>query len=67
METIENKILNKDRVESALLSLKAIRTYERDRRIHGLKRVELYYEDVEGNWLETWGEEDRDSKQVAQG
>jgi len=61
---IENSILNKDAVESALLSLKAIRTYERDRRTHGVRRVEVYYEDIEGDWLEKWGEEDEsESKQ----
>lgn len=58
---IENSILNKDAVESSLLSLKAIRTYQRDRRTNGVKRVELYYEDIEGDWLETWGDEDEDN------
>lgn len=55
---IENSILNKDAVESSLLSLKAIRTYQHDRRTNGVKRVELYYKDIEGDWLETWGDED---------
>lgn len=60
---IENSILNKDAVESSLLSLKAIRTYQRDRRTNGVKRVELYYEDIEGDWLETWGDEDEDNSE----
>lgn len=58
---IENSILNKDVVESSLLSLKAIRTYQRDRRTNGVKRVELYDEDIEGDWLEIWGDEDEDN------
>lgn len=56
---IENNILNKDAVESALLSLKAIRTYERNRRTPGTNRVDLYYKDVEGDWLEKWDDEDK--------
>lgn len=55
---IESKILEADAIESALQTLKAIQTYERNKRTHGLGRVELYFRDVEGDWLETWGEDD---------
>lgn len=60
---IENSILNKDAVESTLLSLKAIRNYQLDRRTNGVKRVELYYEDIESDWLEKWGDEDEDNSE----
>ena len=57
--SIESKILEADAIESALQTLKAIQTYECNKRTHGLGRVELYFQDVEGDWLETWGEDDK--------
>jgi len=42
-----SEILDIDAVESAALSLRAIRKYQRDRSTHGVDRVHLYYEDVE--------------------
>lgn len=56
---IESKILEADAIESALQTLKAIQTYERNKRTHGLGRVDLYFQDVEGDWLETWGEDEK--------
>lgn len=56
--SIENNILNKDeiespdRVERALSYLQSARTLRRNRRDLGHKHVELYYEDIDGNWLE---------------
>jgi hypothetical protein len=41
----------------ASVSLKAIRKYQRDRRNHGVKRVNLYFKDVEGDWLEQFCEQ----------
>lgn len=43
---------SKSLLEDASVSLKAIRKYQRDRRSHGVKRVHLYFKDVEGDWLE---------------
>jgi len=47
--SIASEILDIDAVESAALSLRAIRKYQRDRSTHGVDRVHLYYE--EGDWL----------------
>jgi hypothetical protein len=35
-------------------ALKASRQLQSDGRRLGHDRVDLYYEDVEGNWLESW-------------
>jgi hypothetical protein len=40
------------RINIALEALQAIRQYRRDKRTHGMDRVSLYIEDVEGDWLE---------------
>jgi hypothetical protein len=38
-------------------ALKASRQLQSDDRRLGHDRVDLYYEDVEGNWLENWQED----------
>jgi hypothetical protein len=38
-------------------ALKASRQLQSDGRRLGHNRVDLYYEDVEGNWLESWQED----------
>jgi hypothetical protein len=38
-------------------ALKASRQLQSDSRRLGHDRVDLYYEDVEGNWLESWQED----------
>jgi hypothetical protein len=38
-------------------ALKASRQLQSDGRCLGYDRVELYYEDVEGDWLERWQED----------
>jgi len=38
-------------------TLKASRKLQADGRHLGHDRVDLYYEDVEGNWLENWQED----------
>jgi hypothetical protein len=67
---IENSILDREKAENCeeavvndiLFSLKAARQMQRDRRAHGVERVNLYYKDVEGDWLEKWGEGDSEIK-----
>jgi hypothetical protein len=64
--SIENSILDREETEkhesavvsNALLSLKAARKMQREKRTYGADHVHLYYEDVEGDWLEKWGEDD---------
>jgi hypothetical protein len=60
--TLERAILQNTASDSVqdtpLESLKAARTLQKLRRSHGVNRVDLIVEDVEGDWLEQWGEEE---------
>lgn len=50
---------NLDPLEQAKLALEASRQYQRDRIELGVEgRVNKYFDDVEGDWLEDWGNED---------
>ena len=44
------------KVNIALETLATNRQYSEDKSIYGLKRVDWYIEDVEGDWLEQWPE-----------
>jgi hypothetical protein len=56
--TLEQAILSQTaKVDSALETLKASRKFQRDKLTHGLNRVDLYVDDVEGDWLEKWNDE----------
>lgn len=55
--TIENAVTEEPMQENPLESLRAARTLQKMRRSHGVKRVDLIVEDIEGDWLEQWGEE----------
>jgi len=72
--SIETSILSSSDVESALLTLKAIQTYSRAKRVsgaapqehRGINRVDVYIEDVDGDWLEQWETDDSgDSRRPA--
>lgn len=45
-------------LDEALQALEAVRKFEEEGYTHGLKRVDLYYNDGDGSWLEEWGEDD---------
>ncbi len=44
-----------DRVAKALQSLRAAQKLQDDRLNFGIDHINLYVEDVEGDWLERWG------------
>jgi hypothetical protein len=48
---------NSDKFQQAMEALEKARQMQRDRLRFGLDFVNLYVEDVEGDWLENWGEE----------
>ncbi len=55
--SLEDAILNQSQKEaSATDLLRAARKYRNDKLTHGLERVNLYVEDVEGPWLENWSD-----------
>ena len=52
------------RVEKALQSLRAAQKLQKDRLNFGIDHVNLYVEDVEGDWLERWGEDENTPDQT---
>jgi hypothetical protein len=59
---LESVILSRSRVDTALETLRANRKYRKDKLALGLKRVDLYVEDVEGDWLANWSDADEQSE-----
>ena len=53
------------KVNIALETLATNRQYSEDKSIYGLKRVDWYIEDVEGDWLEQWPESTSVSQEVS--
>jgi hypothetical protein len=59
--TLERPILKRSaKVDSAIESLRASRKLQEDRLAHGSKHVDLYVDDVEGDWLENWDDNEPD-------
>jgi hypothetical protein len=46
------------RLEQFLQHLEAARQLEDDIMKYGLEAADLYFEDIDGDWLETWGDDD---------
>lgn len=46
------------KLNAALEALEAARELQRMRRTHGVNRIELLVDDVDGDWLEKWGEDE---------
>jgi tetratricopeptide (TPR) repeat protein len=46
------------KLNAALEALKAARELQRMRRTYGVNRIELLVDDVDGDWLEQWGEDE---------
>ncbi len=47
-----------ERLEQFLQHLEAARQLQRDWMNYGLDSVDIYFEDIDGDWLEKWGEEE---------
>jgi hypothetical protein len=55
---IQNATTEEPMQENPLESLRAARTLQKMRRSHGVNRVDLIVDDIEGDWLEQWGKEE---------
>src|SRR5512136_3115832 len=51
---------SQERLEKALKSLGSARQLQRDLLTYGLDAAYLYVEDVDGDWLEKWGEDEEE-------
>lgn len=49
-----------ERLEQFLQHLEAARQLQRDWMNYGLDSVDIYFEDIDGDWLEKWGEEEEE-------
>ena len=52
---------DKERLEKVWQSLEAAQKLQSDRLSFGLDHVNLYVEDVDGDWLERWGEDEEEN------
>ncbi|WZI66304.1 MAG: hypothetical protein HEQ35_18840 [Gloeotrichia echinulata IR180] len=48
-----------DRLEQFLQHLEEARQLQRDWMTYGLDCVDIYFEDIDGDWLEKWGEDEQ--------
>jgi hypothetical protein len=48
-----------DPLKTAMKAFAAVAQYQRDWQKHGIARVYLYFDEVEGDWLEEWEDGDR--------
>jgi hypothetical protein len=52
---------SQQRLENFLQHIEAVRQLEDDIIKYGLDAAYLYCDDVEGDWLETWGDDDKET------
>lgn len=57
MRSDDTNVVNNNPVANALAIFLANRVYCEDKRRIGVQRVDLVVADVDGDWLEQWGEE----------
>jgi Protein of unknown function (DUF1822) len=61
---IERTNYNQDKVSKVLAAVEKAQKLQDDRIKFGLDHVNLYVEDVEGDWLETWDDDEESSSSV---
>ena len=61
----EKQNASQDKLEKLSEALAEARKMQYDWMIHGLDFVDLYVEDVDGDWLERWGENEEAIDTVA--
>lgn len=62
---IERTNYNQDKASKVLAAIEKAQKLQDDRIKFGLDHVNLYVEDVEGDWLETWDDEENSSAENA--
>ncbi|ABG51589.1 conserved hypothetical protein [Trichodesmium erythraeum IMS101] len=60
MVTTGTTLSNKERLEKAWQAFQAVQNLQEDRLTWGINHVSLYVENIDGDWLENWGEEDEE-------
>ncbi|NEP89317.1 MAG: hypothetical protein F6K18_22145 [Okeania sp. SIO2C2] len=60
MVTISETLSNKERLEKVWHALQAAQQLQEDRLTWGINHVDLYVENIDGDWLEKWGEDEEE-------
>ncbi len=60
MVTTSATLSNQERLEKVLQAFQAAQQLQEDRLTWGVNHVNLYVENVDGDWLEKWGEEEEE-------
>ena len=60
MGTTSATLSNQERLEKVLQALQAAQQLQEDRLTWGINHVNLYVENVDGDWLEKWGEDEEE-------
>lgn len=60
MVTTSTTLSNQERLEKVWQALQAAQQLQEDRLNWGINHVNLYVENVDGDWLENWGEEEEE-------
>ncbi len=60
MVTTSTTLSNKERLEKVWQAFQAAQKLQEDRLAWGINHVNLYVENVDGDWLENWGEDEEE-------
>ena len=60
MVTTSTTLSNKERLEKVWQAFQAAQQLQEDRLAWGINHVNLYVENVDGDWLENWGEDEEE-------
>ncbi len=60
MVTTSTTLSDKERLEKVWQAFQAAQQLQEDRLAWGINHVNLYVENVDGDWLENWGEEEEE-------
>jgi hypothetical protein len=55
-----------ERLDQFLEHLEAARQLQRDWMTHGLDCIDLYFEEIDGDWLENWGEDEEKQQKLGE-
>lgn len=62
----ERQMERQERLEKFIQHLEEVRQLQRDWMTYGLDCVDLYVEDVDGDWLEKWGEDEEEQQTIVE-
>lgn len=60
MVTTSTTLSNQERLEKVFQALQAAQQLQEDRLTWGINHINLYVENVDGDWLERWGEDEEE-------